>query len=223
MQRPRARHSDPCASCAPDRTTTTQSEATGRARFERGHSRSARSLSSSFALLISPLLLLLFTTATGWAADPSREDAHAAKSLDEQVQEIKSDVLAIAAELSNLEERLLYPSNTQIAVFVAVAEGDQVDIDSARLSVDGELVAQHIYTWKELQALQKGGVQRIYTGNVPTGSHQLEVTVSGKRSAGKDFELLERFSFEKQVDPKLIGITLGDGIAGATTIAIEDW
>lgn len=214
MQRPRARHSTSCASSALSIT----SEAVERFRTGSGRTRFRRRLVSIVATL-----LVLCAGSASWAAEPTRSDSTATKSLDEQVQDIKSDVLAIAAELGNLEERLLYPSNTQVAVFVAIEEGDEVALDSARLSVDGELVAHHIYTFKELEALKKGGVQRIYTGNVPTGSHQIEVTIAGKRGAGKDFEVLERFGFDKEVDPKLIGITLGDGIAGNTTIAIEDW
>ncbi len=217
MQRPRARLSGSCASSARSKTN----DAVGRLSFASGRSRFRRRLASIGS--IAATLLALCASSASWAVEPSPNDPAATKSLDEQVQEIKSDVLAIAAELGNLEERLLYPSNTQVAVFVAVEEGDDVEIDSARLSVDGELVAHHIYTFKELEALKKGGVQRIYTGNVPTGSHQLEVTIAGKRSAGRDFEAIERFGFDKEVDPKLIGITLGDGIAGNTTIAIEDW
>ncbi len=145
------------------------------------------------------------------------------QSLDEQVQEIKSDVLAIAAELSNLEEKLIYPSNTQVAIFVELDADRPVPIDSARLSIDGELVAHHIYTFKELEALSKGGVQRIFTGNLPTGKHRLDVSFTGGRGEANGFELAETFAFDKEVDPKLVGITLGAGVVGNPTLAIENW
>ena len=137
------------------------------------------------------------------------------KGLDEQVQEIKSDVLSIAAELARLEERLLYPSNTHVAVFVALAERDTLRLDAVQIQIDGQPVAHYIYSFKELEALQKGGVQRIYTGNVPTGEHQLEVTIAGKLDSGKDYTRTERFSFNKGVEPKLLGITLGAAAAAA--------
>jgi hypothetical protein len=98
------------------------------------------------------------------------------RSLDGQVQEIKSDVLSIAADLGNLEERLLYPSNTQIAIFVAIPKGEEFRLDAVQLDIDGNLAAHHIYSFKELDALRKGGVQRIFTGNIPTGNHDLNVT-----------------------------------------------
>ena len=112
------------------------------------------------------------------AADASYREQM--KGLDEQVQEVKSDVLSIAAELARLEERLLYPSNTHLAVFVALAERDTLRLDAVQIQIDGQLVAHSIYSFKELEALQKGGVQRIYTGNVATGEHQIEVTIAGK-------------------------------------------
>jgi hypothetical protein len=145
------------------------------------------------------------------------------QGLDEQVQEIKSDVLAIAAELGRLEEKLLYPSNTQVALFVAVSEGEGLRLDSVQVRIDGELVAHHIYSFKELEALQKGGVQRIYTGNLRTGEHQLDVSVAGKRSDGGDFGGSQSFRFEKEVDPKLVEITLAGAEAGAASIQVEGW
>ncbi len=131
------------------------------------------------------------------------------KGLDEQVQEVKSDVLSIAAELNRLEERLLYPSNTHLAVFVELAERDTLRLDAVRIQIDGQPVAHAIYSFKELEALQRGGVQRIYTGNVPTGSHRIEVTIAGKLDSGKDYTRSEHFDFTKGIEPKLLGVTLG--------------
>ena len=131
------------------------------------------------------------------------------KGLDEQVQEIKSDVLAIAAELNQLEERLLFPSNTQLALFVSVPKGEKFRLDSVRIQLGGKPVAHHIYSFKELEALQKGGVQRIYTGNVRSGDHALEVEAAGK-SGGSNFTLKEQFTVTKKVGPKIVEISLTD-------------
>jgi hypothetical protein len=143
------------------------------------------------------------------------------RGLDEQVQEIKSDVLGIAAELNQLEEKLLYPSGTQVAIFVALAKGDQMRLDAVRLQIDGQLVAHYIYSFKELEALRKGGVQRIYVGNVATGDHKLEVVVDGKLEGGADFSRTERFTIRKEVKPKLVGLTLAG--SGNTPIALGEW
>ena len=144
------------------------------------------------------------------------------QSLDEQVQEIKSDVLSIAAELSRLEEKLLYPSDTQVAVFVSLAEDEKSRLDSVRIRIDGEVVAQYIYSFKELEALKKGGVQRIYTGNLATGEHRLEVSVFGKLAGGRDFSGAETFSIEKEVGPKIVGLELAANEFGKASIEIGD-
>ena len=175
-----------------------------------------RRVDTLFAVLAVQCALALLPCFTSPA---SAQDAAEMQSLDEQVQEIKSDVLGIAAELGRLEEKLLYPSNTQVAVFVSLAEGETMRLDSVQIRIDGELAAHHIYSFKELEALQKGGVQRIYTGNVATGGHKIEVSVAGKHASGGDFAGNRTFEFEKDVEPKLVGFTLAGQALG--NVAIE--
>jgi len=145
------------------------------------------------------------------------------QGLDEQVQEIKSDVLAIAAELRQLEEKLLYPSDTQVAVFVSLADGDPLDLDSVRIQIDNEPVAHHIYSFKELTALRKGGVQRIYTGNLQTGDHRIEVSVAGTMPGGGTVDRTESFAFRKDVEPRVVGLVLAGQASGDAQIQLGDW
>ena len=97
-------------------------------------------------------------------------------------------------------------------------KGDTLRLDSVRIQIDGQPVAHSIYSFKELEALQKGGVQRIYTGNVPTGDHQIEVTVAGKLDTGKEYTRTEHFAFTKGIEPKLLGVTLG-----SSQLQLGDW
>src|SRR5262249_55853224 len=163
-------------------------------------------------------VLLCLNSAHGWAQQNDQQqkqnDQQQMRGLDEQVQEIKSDVLSIAAELNQLEEKLLYPSGTQVSIFVAMAKGDQLRLDAVRIQIDGQLVAHYIYSFKELEALRKGGVQRIYVGNVATGDHKIEVLVDGKLEGGADFSHTENFTFHKEEKPKLVGLTLASPSSG---------
>jgi hypothetical protein len=163
------------------------------------------------------VLVVWFFLPLAWAQEDDRKEM---RGLDEQVQEIKSDVLGISEELSRLEEKLLFPSGTQVAVFVSIAPGDTMRLDAVRLQIDGQLVVHYIYSFKELEALRKGGVQRLYVGNVGTGSHQIEVLVDGKLEGGTDFSRNQSFSFSKEVQPKLVGLTLG---SGDPAIALREW
>lgn len=166
-------------------------------------------------LKLAILGISFLLTSPALAQEVSKEQI---RGLDEQVQEIKSDVLAIAAELSLLEEKLIYPSTTQVAVFVSMADGEAFRLDSIEIEMDGQPVAQHLYTFKELEALQKGGVQRIHTGNIRTGEHALQVTVIGKSKGGADVRQTENFQISKDVGPKIVELSLA-----GHSIRLKDW
>ncbi|MDH5738251.1 MAG: hypothetical protein OEZ23_08055, partial [Gammaproteobacteria bacterium] len=130
------------------------------------------------------------------------------KGLDEQVQDIKSDVLGIASEIQLLEEKLLYPSNTQVSLFVSVDGNKHFSVDSVEVKLDGKTVARHLYSFREVEALREGGVQRIYTGNVQTGNHTLSLDLIGK-SSGSDYRKSSEYSFRKDVKPKFVEMAIG--------------
>ena len=154
------------------------------------------------------------------AEEVSREQI---KGIDEQVQEIKKDVLSISSELKLLEEKLLYPSNTQISLFVSFASKDKFRLDSVEVTLDGKTVAAHIYTFKELEALQSGGMQRIYTGNVQTGEHLLKVGSIGKSADGKEQRETGEYRFKKGIGPGLVEINLTGTGERNNGIQFKDW
>jgi hypothetical protein len=168
------------------------------------------------------LLALVTILLTGTAASQDLAGDNI-KSLDGQVQEIKSDVLNISSELRILEERLLYPSGTQLAIFVSVEEQKAFRLDAVKIEIDGELATHHIYSFNELEALRKGGVQKAYTGNVVTGNHELRVTVIGKTDGGKDFSSSDTYAFAKGVKPATLGITLAEPGLGGDGIHVGNW
>ncbi|WP_455205304.1 hypothetical protein [Kaarinaea lacus] len=159
--------------------------------------------------LIGTCLLLWMTISVVSAEEVTKEQI---KGLDEQVQDIKKDVLSISAELNLLEEKLLYPSNTHIAFFVSVAEDADFQPDAIKIALDNKDIAHYIYSFKEVQALQKGGVQRVFTGNVRTGEHNLQVNVMGKQGGSKKTDSASH-KVNKGIGPQFIEIRLsGSGI-----------
>lgn len=161
------------------------------------------------------VLILVSLPLSSWAAGLSREQI---KGLDEQVQEIKKDVLAISAELQLLEEKLLYPATSQVSLFVSITKKTSYSPDAVQIKIDGKKVAHHIYSFKEVDALQRGGVQRIYTGNIRGGKHQLVVDVMGNKGGSKT-KRKKTYTLTKGVGPKLIEINLG---SGGSAIIIKD-
>lgn len=166
------------------------------------------------------LLAMLGIVVPAMAEEVSKEQI---KGLDEQVQDIKKDVLGISTDLNLLEEKLLYPSNTEVSLFVSVAAGDDFRLDSVEIELDGKTVAHHIYSFKELDALHAGGMQRIFTGNIRTGAHQIKVGYTGKTAQGSDYNKVDSYSFNKDVAPGLVEINLAGPGFRSNSIEFKDW
>ena len=145
-----------------------------------------------------------------------------AKSLAVQIQDIKKDVLEISTELNQLEEKLLYPANTQISIFLALAQADKFRLDSVKIMIDGKLATHYLYTAKELEGLQNGGVQRVYSGNLRTGVHALEVSLTGKSANNAAYQHQASYKFTKDAGTKLVEITLAGPDSGKQGIAFRD-
>lgn len=139
------------------------------------------------------------------------------KGLDEQVQDIKKDVLGISAELNQLEEKLLFPSNTQISFFVSLKKGSAFQPDAVQLKLNDRDVVHHIYSFNEVNAMLDGGVQRIYTGNVRTGDHSIQVNVAGKSSGSKESQTITQ-TVNKGIGPQFVEIHLSD-----SGIEVKNW
>lgn len=175
-------------------------------------------MTKSFGALFFLILIVSSSPGMSWGEGGSQQEM---RSLDEQVQEIKTDVLSIGTDLSQLEERLLFPSNTQVSVFISLSPQDPFRLDAVQIRIDGELATHHIYSFKELDALKSGGIQRIFTGNYGTGTHQLEVSVIGKLENGKDYKESRQFTFDKDIDPRLLGVSLAG--TSAEAIELQNW
>jgi len=145
------------------------------------------------------------------------------KGLDEQVQDIKKDVLDLTSELSRLEEKLLFPSNTQVSLFVSVIGDEGFVLDSVQIKMDNKVVAHHLYTYKEIDALRAGGVQRIYTGNIKTGDHKLVASFIGRSKSGNEYQRSENFIVTKAVGPKFVEIQVSGSTSSDQTISFKDW
>jgi hypothetical protein len=143
------------------------------------------------------------------AADPAAGTKDF-KSLDTRIQDLKKDVLDLNRDLFVLEEELLFPANTQLAVFLSVDVGAFFSLDSVELKIDNKTVTHYLYTERESAALQRGGVQRLYLGNLRSGKHELVATFIGKGSHERDYRRATSLVFEKQTEPKFIELQIRD-------------
>ena len=146
------------------------------------------------------------------------------RALDETVQDLKKDVVDLNKELFVLEEELLFPANTQVAVFVSMDIGEFFALDSLTLKIDNKEVANYMYTPREAEALLKGGVHRVYLGNLKVGEHQLVAFFSGKGPNDRDYKRGANLKFEKGVGAKYLELKITDRQRKAQPeFAIKDW
>lgn len=132
------------------------------------------------------------------------------RALDEQVQAIKKDVVDLNRDLFVLEEELLFPANTQVAVFLSMDVGSFFALDTVELRLDNRQVAKHLYTPREAEALLKGGVQRLYLGNLRAGDHELVALFTGKGPNGQDYKRGAQLKFDKTVGAKYVELKISD-------------
>jgi len=132
------------------------------------------------------------------------------RSVDEDAQALKKEVLALNRDLFVLEEELLFPANTQIAVFVSMDVGEFFRLDSVTLKVDDKEVANYLYTEREAEALLKGGVHRLYLGNLKTGDHELVAFFTGEGPPARDYRRGATLSFAKNVGAKYLELRISD-------------
>jgi hypothetical protein len=146
------------------------------------------------------------------------------RALDETVQDLKKDVVDLNKELFVLEEELLFPANTQVAVFVSMDIGEFFALDSLSLKIDNKEVANYLYTPREAEALLKGGVHRVYLGNLKVGEHQLVAIFEGKGPNERDYKRGANLKFEKGVGAKYLELKITDRQRkGQPEFAIKDW
>ena len=175
-----------------------------------------RCLTAKAALLAGFLALqatagtALAQTAAATAASPPAASQPAGGGVDEQVQSLKSDVLDLNRDLFVLEQELLYPANTQVAVFVSIDAGTFFALDSVQLKVDGKEVANYLYTPREVHALVQGGVQRLYVGNLKVGKHELVAFFTGKGPHNLDYTRGATLDFQKDIGAKYLELTITD-------------
>jgi hypothetical protein len=160
--------------------------------------------------LIAKAALLAALAALTAASAAFAQGSAPAAPVDAQVQSLKSDVLDLNRDLFVLEQELLYPANTQVAVFVSMDAGTFFALDSVQLKIDGKEVADYLYTPREVHALVQGGVQRLYVGNLKVGKHELVAFFTGKGPHDLDYTRGATLDFQKDIGAKYLELTITD-------------
>jgi len=145
-------------------------------------------------------------------------------SLAEELAQLTSQVLTLNRELFILEEDLLFPASTQISVFVSVDIGKFFTLDSVELKINSKNVAGFLYTERQRIALEQGGIQKLYLGNLTAGQHQLTAIFIGKDNNGRMAKKAQRYQFDKDDEAIMIEVKLVDQTQNLRSeLIIEEW
>ena len=146
------------------------------------------------------------------------------KTLDQEVQGLKKDVIDLNKDLFVLEEELLFPANTQVALYVSMDVGTFFALDSVTIKIDNKEVKNYLYTAREADALLKGGVQQIYLGNLKVGKHELVAFFTGKGPVERDYKRGATINFDKGVGAKYLELKITDRVTKhQPEFTIKDW
>ncbi|NOY85253.1 MAG: AraC family transcriptional regulator [Nitrospirae bacterium] len=138
------------------------------------------------------------------------EDSESIESLDPKIQALKEEILELNTQLFRLQEDLLFPEDSSVVIFLSVQGGHYFTLDSVKLHLNDTLVASHLYTDREVAALGKGGIQRIYQGNLKSGDHQLVAIFSGVGPQKKDYKRAETIQIKKEKGATFIKLIVRD-------------
>lgn len=144
--------------------------------------------------------------------------------LAEDLQSLKSQVLELNKNLFILEEELLFPSNTQLAVFVSLDVGHYFTLDAVKLTLDGEDMSHYLYTDRQLNALRRGGIHRLFVGNIKNGQHEVVAVFTGRGPQGRDYRRATTLTFDKQNDAKNLELKIVDSTAKQQPeFTVKEW
>ena len=147
------------------------------------------------------------------ATAPSPAAATDQAALDARVQALKAEVIRLNRDLLVLEEELLFPAGTQVAVFISMDVGKLFELESVQIKLDDKVISQHLYTPLEVQALHRGGVQRVFVGNLRAGTHAIDAFFTGRGPHERDYKRGTTLKFEKGTEPRYIELRIKDVLA----------
>ncbi|WP_417521179.1 AraC family transcriptional regulator [Marinobacter sp.] len=177
------------------------------------------SLKTLAAALLAALMLL---TGAALAAEP--DTANDSRAVAERVEDLKKKVIRLNRDLFILEEDLLFPASTQFAVFLSVDAGQFLKLDAVKLKVNGEIVASHLYTERQVTALERGGMQRLYMGNLKTGTHEVTAFVEGLGPDNRAYKQAATLAFDKGTETAALEIRIQDRSSDyQPVVSIVEW
>lgn len=183
--------------------------------------RHVRPINSCIFVFLCLLLNTLNVIASDQSIDFSQQDnqrsaQHAlddVKRLSKEIQGLKKSVVDLNKDLQLMEEELLFPSSTQLSIFVSLDIGQFFTLESIKIKLNDKQVASHLYSEKQRQALVRGGVQRLYLTNLNLGKHKIVAFFTGIGPNGRPYKRATEVEFQKRKGSQFLELAIVDDSA----------
>lgn len=162
--------------------------------------------------LIMALILAIVLNVASFVAKAQTTEQDG-QPLSSQIEDLKKALITLNRDLFILEEDLLFPSSSQLAVYLSVDVGTFFTLDAVELKIDDEVATHYLYTERQINALHRGGVQRLYLGNIPQGEHELTAFFVGIGPENRPYKRAVSIQFEKDDDPQAVELQIVDSSA----------
>nr|WP_297348849.1 hypothetical protein [uncultured Glaciecola sp.] len=130
--------------------------------------------------------------------------------LAAEMETLKQALVNLNRDLFILEEDLLFPSSTQVAVYLSMDVGEYFKLDAVELKIDGKLATYYLYTERQVNALYKGGVQRLFVGNINQGSREISAFFIGTGPENRPYKRAVTLTFDKDDEAATVELKIVD-------------
>jgi len=184
----------------------------------RGHNSQRGRLAVLWTLPVCLMAWMLALAPVSWAEDPEEKivigevTPGTQRGLHADIEDLKQDMVTLETELQTLEEALLYPSGTQVTVFLSMDVGTFFSLQSVELKLDDQVVATYLYTESQVKALFRGGMQRLYLGNLPAGKHELTAFYVGIGPYGREYRRAVTTELDKTITTNVLELKIQDSL-----------
>lgn len=153
---------------------------------------------------LGPILALISLIFAGGTAAQSEDFPEG------DLESLKREVLKLNRDLLVLEEDLLFPAQSQVAVYLSMDVGHFFDLDSVKLHIDNKLVETHLYTDHQKKALFRGGIQPLFKGNLKSGEHTITAFFTGIGPEQRPYKRAATLELAKTDEPAVIELRISD-------------
>nr|WP_136250736.1 hypothetical protein [Ningiella ruwaisensis] len=145
---------------------------------------------------------------TDISGEPQSQNSQS--ELAKEIESLRQAMVNLNRDLFILEEDLLFPSSTQVAIYLSMDVGEYFALDSVELKLNGEVSTHYLYTERQVDALYRGGVQRLHVDNLGQGQHELTAFFIGTGPEQREYKRGVTINFEKDDEPVAIELSVVD-------------